>query len=101
MGNRAVIRTKNEDGLALYLHWNGSPEDVEVLLKKCEMEGYRSPDFQPSYGWAWLDKEACDMFGDHGLSVGIDTFKRLGNQGDNGIYVIENWKIIDHYGNSY
>ncbi len=96
MGNRAVIRTKNEDGLALYLHWAGSPEDVEALLAKCESEGYRTPDSDPSYGWAWMVKEACDMFGDHGLSVGIDKFSNLGDQGDNGIYVIEGWKIVEH-----
>ena len=94
MGNRAVIRTKDTDGLALYLHWAGSPADVDALLKKCKDEGYRTPDDDPAYGWAWLCKEACDMYGSAGLSVGIDKFSNLGNQGDNGVYIIEGWDVV-------
>ncbi len=96
MGDRAVIRTKDEQGLALYLHWAGSRECVEELLNKCKAAGYRTPDSDPSYGWAWMAKEACEMFGHDGLSVGIDKFENLGNQGDNGIYVIEGWNIVEH-----
>lgn len=29
------------------------------------------------------------------LSLGIDRFDRLGDQGDNGVYVIDGWEIVD------
>lgn len=96
MGNRAVIRTQDEDGLCIYLHWNGDEEDVRALLDICEKKGYRTPDDDPSYGWAWMCKEDCDMYGDNGLSVGIGKFSEFGNPGDNGIYIIKGWEIIGH-----
>lgn len=29
------------------------------------------------------------------LSLGIDRFDRLGDQGDHGVYVIDGWEIVD------
>ncbi len=91
MGNRAVITTKDHD-LAVYLHWNGGRDTVEPLLKYCELKGYRAPDAD-CYGWARLAQVAGNFFGGS-LSVGINRFERLGDQGDNGIYVIDGWKIV-------
>lgn len=95
MGNRAVITTKDHD-LALYLHWNGGRDTVEPLLRYCELQGYRSPS-SDCYGWARMAQVVGNFFGGS-LSVGIDRFSRLGDQGDNGIYVIDGWKIVDREG---
>lgn len=35
------------------------------------------------------------------LSVGVDLFKHLRDQGDNGVYVIDGWKIAEHIGFDY
>lgn len=91
MGNRAVITTK-EKRIGVYLHWNGGRDSVEAFLKYCELKGYRTPE-SDNYGWARL----CQVIGNYfssGLSVGIDTYKKLDcDNGDNGVYIIEGWKI--------
>lgn len=92
MGNRAVITTP-EKQIGLYLHWNGGRDSVEPMLKYCEMKGYRAPSYD-SYGWARLAQVAGNFFGGS-LCVGIDLYENLGNQGDNGVYIIEGWKIVD------
>ena len=98
MGNRAVITTPKKD-LALYLHWNGGRDSVEPLLKYCELQGYCPPSTD-SYGWARMAQVMGNFFG--GTSgLGIDTFKRLGDQGDNGVYIIDGWKIVDRIETAY
>ena len=91
MGNRAVITTKERE-LALYLHWNGGRDTVEPLLRYCELQGYRPPS-SDSYGWR-MAQVMGNFFGGS-LSVGIDRFDRIGDQGDNGVYVIDGWRIVE------
>lgn len=96
MGNRAVITTKENfenDGVGVYLHWNGGRDSVEAFLKYCEMKKYRAPD-EDCYGWARLCQVIGNFFGG-GLSIGIDKVSNLdcGNW-DNGTYIIEGWKIV-------
>lgn len=98
MGNRAVITTP-EKNLALYLHWNGGRDTVEPLLKYCELQGYRPPS-SDNYGWARMAQVMGNFFGGS-LSLGIDRFKNLGDQGDNGVYVIDGWKIVDRIETDY
>lgn len=98
MGDRAVITTKEED-LALYLHWMGGRDTVEPLLKYCELQGYRPPS-DDYYGWARMAQVMGNYFGGT-LSVGINTFDRLGNQGDHGIYIIDGWKIVNRIGSCF
>lgn len=98
MGNRAVITTQEKD-MALYLHWNGGRDTVEPLLKYCEMQGYRPPS-SDCYGWARMAQVMGNFFGGS-TSIGIDRFSRLGDQGDNGVYVIDGWKIVERIENSY
>ena len=81
MGNRAVITTPEKD-LALCLHWNGGRDTVEPLLKYCELQGYRPPSTD-TYGWARMAQVVGNFFGGS-MSLGIDRFDRLGDQGDNG-----------------
>ena len=90
MGNRAVITDKDKR-IGVYLHWNGGRDSVQAFLKYCELRGFRPDD----YGWARLCQVIGNFFGG-GLSIGIDTYDRLDtDNGDNGVYVVENWQIID------
>lgn len=94
MGNRAVITTPNRR-IGLYLHWNGGRDTVEPLLCYCELKGYRSPDWD-NYGWARLAQVAANFFGGT-CSIGIDAYTTdtQMNPDDNGIYVIEDWHIVE------
>ena len=93
MGNRAVITTKENyenNGVGVYLHWNGGRDSVSAFLKYCKLRGFRTG----SYGWARLCQIIGNFFGGS-LSIGIDTVDRLDcNNGDNGVYLIDNWEIV-------
>lgn len=97
MGNRAVITTKENfenNGIGIYLHWNGGRDSVEAFLKYCELHNYREPT-SDCHGWAYLVATICNFFGD-GSSVGIDTIDHLDTDNyDNGTYIIDGWKIVD------
>ena len=97
MGNRAVITTKenfDNNGVGVYLHWNGGYDSVSAFLKYCELKGYRSPD-SDCYGWARLCQVIGNFFGGS-TSIGIDTIDKLDcNNWDNGVYIIEGWEIVD------
>lgn len=100
MGNRAVITTRENwanDGVGIYLHWNGGRDSVEAFLKYCELKGYRSPS-EDCYGWARLCQVIGNFFGGN-TSIGIDTLWHLDcNNYDNGVYIIDGWEIVDrHY----
>lgn len=95
MGNCAVITTP-ERKVGLYLHWNGGRDTVEPLLRYCELQGYRPPS-QDAYGWARM----CQVMGNFfrgSTSLGIDpyTTDRQMDPGDNGVYVIDGWRISEH-----
>ncbi len=97
MGNRAVITTKENfenNGIGVYLHWNGGYDSVSAFLKYCEMKGYRTPD-KDNYGFARLCQVIGNFFGGS-TSVGIDVVNKLDcDNFDNGVYIVENWKIVD------
>lgn len=97
MGNRAVITTKENwenNGVGVYLHWNGGRDSVEGFLEYCKRQGYRKPE-DDCYGWAYLVTTIGNFFGD-GLSLGIDTLDHLDcDNWDNGVYIIENWEVVD------
>lgn len=96
MGNRAVITTREgfeNNGIGIYLHWNGGRDSVEAFLKYCELKGYRRPD-KDNYGWARLCQVIGNFFGGAN-SVGIDVLNKLDcDNWDNGVYIIEGWKIV-------
>lgn len=93
MGNRAVITTK-EKSIGLYVHWNGGRASIEGFLAACDELGFRDPAYD-NYGWARLAEVCAVFFGNDGLCVGIDRYDRLDrDNGDNGVYIIEGWKII-------
>lgn len=97
MGNRAVITTKENfenNGVGIYLHWNGGYDSVSAFLKYCELKGYRSPDTD-CYGWARLCQVIGNFFGGS-TSVGIDVVGNLDcDNYDNGVYIIKGWDIVD------
>lgn len=96
MGNRAVITTRQNfenNGVGIYLHWNGGRDSVESFLKYAKLRGFRSPD-KDCYGWARLCQVIGNFFGG-GLSIGIDTVNHLDmDNWDNGVYIIEEWDIV-------
>lgn len=97
MGNRAVITTKENfenNGIGIYLHWNGGYDSVSAFLKYCELKGYRTPDTD-NYGWARLCQVIGNFFGGS-TSVGIDVVNKLDcDNYDNGVYIIKGWEIVD------
>ena len=100
MGNRAVITTP-EKKVGLYLHWNGGIDTIRPLLRYCGMKGYRPPS-SDIYGWARM----CQVLGNFlggtlSLGIGPYTTDRQMDPGDNGIYVIDGWKIVDRLHTEY
>ena len=78
MGNRAVITTQNDidnDGIGIYLHWNGGRDSIEPFLAFCKAKGYRSPD-DDCYGYAYLCTTIGNFFKD-GLSLGVNKLTQL------------------------
>lgn len=96
MGNRAVITTRDDfdnDGIGVYLHWNGGMDSVRAFLEYCRLRGFRSPD-KDCYGYAQLCRVIGNFFGG-GLSLGVDKVSRLDtNNYDNGTYIVKDWKIV-------
>lgn len=92
MGNRAVITTEKKE-IGVYLHWNGGRDSVEGFLKYCKDAGHRSPE-SDCYGFARLCQVIGNFFGGT-TSVGVDRYENLDtDNGDNGVYIIREWKII-------
>lgn len=96
MGNRAVITTLHNyhnNGVGVYLHWNGGRDSVESFLEYMKLRRHRPPDAD-NYGWARLCQVVGNFFGGT-TSIGIDTIDHLDTNGDNGVYIIKGWDIVD------
>ena len=73
------------------------PFTVGAFLEYCELRGFRPPPDNDPYGWARLCQAVANFMGADGLSVGISRYEgdaRM-DPGDNGIYVIEGWRIAE------
>ena len=97
MGNRAVIAFKSkhqekDQSPAIYLHWNGGRDSVEAFLLAGQRLGVRGGD--PSYCIARLTQIIGNYLGGT-LSLGVGCYGNFGDQGDNGVYWINNWKIVE------
>ena len=100
MGNRAVIAFKTKDhgkhgrnqSPAIYLHWNGSPHHVYGFLKAAKEFGIRGED--PSYCMARLTQVIGNAIGGT-LSLGVGCYGNFGDPGDNGVYWIKNWEVVE------
>ena len=99
MGNRAILAfedagVRNHDSVGIYLHWNGGRDSVEPLLHVAKLYGVRCQD-DPSYAIARLSQITGNALGGT-LSLGVGTYKQLDTDNfDNGVYVVENWEIVD------
>lgn len=98
MGNRAVIAFKSETikkelSPAIYLHWNGSKYSVEAFLKAAKEFGIRGED--PTYCMSRLAQVIGNKIGGT-LSMGIGCYGNFGHPGDNGVFWIKNWEIVEH-----
>lgn len=97
MGNRAVITTKEnfeQNGVGLYLHWNGGRDSVEAFLKYCELKQYPSPE-KCLQSWVNLWLIIQNYFGDS-QNMAFNQVENLDcDNWDNGTYIIEDWKIVD------
>lgn len=101
MGNRAVITTApySDENVGIYLHWNGGRDSVEAFLLAAEKLSYRAPSASGdlTYGLARLTGLLCTFFGlAEDTCIGIGQCKNLDtDNGDNGVYVIDGWKIVE------
>lgn len=97
MGNRAVITTKENfenNGIGIYLHYNGGRDSVEAFLTYCKIKGCRNTTDDPEYSFARLVQTIANFFGGT-TSIGIGLVNDLDcNNGDNGVYIVEDWKIV-------
>ena len=113
MGNRAVIvsaDTTKENAsqkIGIYLHWHGSEEDVQQVLKEACAKGVRGVDDDTNYFWARF----CQLFANYitesyadykktnyetGIGIGIVSELDCDN-GENGVYYISNdFEIVKH-----
>ena len=103
MGDRAVITaSKSKDkGVGIYLHWYGDLPVVLALIDTAKRLGYRSPEYDETYGMARLCGLACVLSGIRSeVGIGIGELSQLDcNNYDNGTYVIGgNWELVDRWG---
>lgn len=107
MGNRAVIVSEDTtkenkcNRIGLYVHWNGSEEDVKAVLKQCKEARIRSVSCDDSYFWARFCQAYANYISDGRLeetSIGIGIVEELDYcNGDNGVYYIDdNFEIARH-----
>jgi hypothetical protein len=100
MGNRAIITTVNGD-ISIYLHWNGGIDSVTAFLRYCELR--RFAPFPEDYGLARFTQVVANYFGGD-MSIGISGDKVIESDADgldNGIYVVDGWKIVKHFVQDY
>ena len=98
MGNRAVITIKEkdvpqEDWNSLYLHWNGGRDSVEPFFHVAKLYEIRCQE-DSSYAIARLSQLIGNTLGGT-LSLGVGAYKCLDTYSDNGVYVVEDWEIVD------
>lgn len=99
MGNRAIIKSINST-MGVYLHWNGGIDSVTAFLKYCEMKDYAG--FQDCYGIARFCQVVGNYFGGSsslGLVNNVYETEEYASGLDNGIYVVDGWKIVKRIGN--
>ena len=108
MGNRATIvsydttKENKHEKIGIYVHWFGSPDNIERALATAKDKNIRGIDTDRQYFWARF----CQVFaniiseetGDNESGIGIDIVSHLDNyNGDNGVYYIDkHFEIVKH-----
>ena len=91
MGNRAVLKFIDEqDQPSIYLHWNGGRASVQAFLNVAKEMSFRAD----SYGVARMCQIVGNFFGGN-LSLGCSKEAINRANGDNGIYLIKDFEIVD------
>ena len=104
MGNRALIIPKGNESIGVYLHWNGGTDSVTAFLRYCELRDFRyfGGDRADGYGLARFIQVVGNYFGG-GLSIGVQSvgedLEKEAEWLDNGIYIVDGWKISERIGN--
>lgn len=101
MGNKAILKPI-ESNIGIYLHWNGGIGSITAFLKYCELRRFRDfgGEHSDGYGIARFCQIVGNFFGG-GLSLGICTTGDTEEDAaglDNGIYIIDGWKIVKTIG---
>ena len=69
-------------------------DSVQGFLEYCRLRSFRRPE-SDNYGWARLCQTIANFLGADGTSIGVDDVARLDrDNGDNGVYLIRDWKIV-------
>lgn len=92
MGNRAVI-TDRERKVGVYLHWCGERVNVEALLRYCSIKDRGGFGHDSESALAQFVQVALNVMGG---SVYVTTVCDTHYGSDNGLYIVEGWKIIEH-----
>lgn len=92
MGNRAVITTRenfDNNGIGVYIHWNGGRDSVTAFLKYCELRGFAGLNTD---GFGNL----VTVLTNFGVgTVVVDTVNHLDcDNYDNGVYIVDGWEIV-------
>lgn len=94
--NTAIITTMenfDNDGLVIFLEYNGDPVSVESFLEYCKNKNYGS--LTKEYGFARLTQVIANFFGGtQAICLGkLSDFDY--KNCDNGVYIVNNlWNII-------
>lgn len=104
MGNRAVIvshdtTAENKDAkIGIYVHWDGSPDDIENALADAKGQSVRGIDDDPQYFWARFCQVFANRIGGQETGIGIGIVSHLDcHNDDNGVYYIDNnFEIVNH-----
>lgn len=106
MGNRAVIchesvtKENKDKKMGIYLHWNGSPEDVKQMLDNVKGK-IRSYSGDPTYCMARLCQSMANDISngeviDSSIGIGLITQLNCRNY-DNGVYYFnDQFDIVKH-----
>lgn len=102
MSNSAIVKPINST-MGVYLHWNGGTDSVKAFLKYCEMKDYRDFEgkYSDGYGIARFCQVAGNYFGgncDIGLVSNVSETEDYASGLDNGIYIVDGWKIVNRIG---
>lgn len=99
MGNRALIVQKGAS-VGIYLQWNGGRDSVEAFLKYAELSKV-PPLNKDLAGIPSFLTIITNFFGNDGLNVYLEEVNphnlEKSHPGDNGIYVVDGFTIIERY----
>lgn len=106
MGERCFVGFEDENGnevdLSVYLHWDGTVDDVYAMCMMARLLGYRSTEDPPYMAARFVFLAGCSTGSESGLSVGLFPDTGHAEDTDHGRYVIgKGWRITGWRGACY